>query len=108
MVKSKPPKNLYKYRKFNTSTLRLLGQAEVYYADPEMFNDPLDCRPVIRVDTDVQTLEKVCYRMLVLARGKEKALSSMNNHRYMSTEHGDFRKDETATYSYTQDLRQEI
>ena len=62
------PKKLYKYRKFNTSTLRLLSQAEAYYADPEVFNDLLDCRPVIRVDTDVPTLEKVCYRMLVRAR----------------------------------------
>ena len=104
----KLPRKLHKYRKFNTSTLRLLSQAEMYYADPEVFNDPLDCRPVIRVDTDVPTLEKVCYRMLVLARGKDKALASMNNHRYMSTEHGDFRKDEAAIYCYTQDLRREI
>ena len=109
MVKqSSPPKRLYKYRKFNTSTLRLLSQAEVYYADPEVFNDPLDCRPVIRIDTDVPALEKVCYRMLVLAQGKEKAVAAMSNHRYMSTEYGDFRKDERAAYCYTQDLRQEI
>jgi len=76
MVKeSKLPKKLYKYRKFNTSTLRLLSQAEVYCADPQTFNDPLDCRPVIRVDTDVPTLVKVRYRILVLARGKDKALA---------------------------------
>jgi hypothetical protein len=106
--KSKLPRKLYKYRKFNTSTLRLLSQAEVYYADPELFNDPLDCRPVIRVDTDVPTLEKVCYRMLVLAQDKEKALAAMSNHRYMSMQHGDFRKDEAAIQCYTQDLRQEI
>jgi hypothetical protein len=102
------PKKLYKYRKFDTSTLRLLSQGEVYYADPNDFNDPLDSRPVIRVDTDVPTLEKVCYRMLVLTRGKERALDSINNHRYMSEEYGDFRKDEPATNCYTQDLRQEI
>jgi hypothetical protein len=107
-MKPKLPRKLYKYRRFNTSTLRLLSQAEVYYADPELFNDPLDCRPVIRTDTEVPTLEKTCYRMLVLARGKEKALANMNNHRYMSTQHGDFRKDEAAIYCYTQDLRQEI
>jgi hypothetical protein len=104
----KLPKKLYKYRKFNASTLRLISQAETYYADPETFNDPLDCRPVIRVDTDVPTLEKVCYRMLVLARGKEKALKTMNNHRYMSTEHGDFRKDQPAIGCYTQDLQLEV
>jgi hypothetical protein len=107
-IESKLPKKLYKYRKFNASTLRLISQAEVYYANPEVFNDPLDCRPVILVDTDVPTLEKVCYRMLVLARGKGKALASMRNHRYMSTEYGDFRKDAAAIYCYTQNLREEI
>jgi hypothetical protein len=104
----KLPKKLYKYRKFNASTLRLISQGETFYADPDTFNDPLDCQPVIRVDTDLATLEKVCYRMLVLARGKEEALASMNNHRHMSTEHGDFRKDEPAIWAYTQDLRQAV
>lgn len=45
------PKKLYKYRPFNASTLRLLSQAETYYADPLKFNDPLNCKPVISVDT---------------------------------------------------------
>jgi hypothetical protein len=102
------PKKLYKFRKFNASTLRLISQGEVYYADPDVFNDPLDCRPVIRIDTDVPTIEKVCYRMLVLKRGKENALASMSNHRYLSEEYGDFRRDQPAIDCYTQDLKQEI
>ena len=104
----KLPRRLYKYRKFNASTLRLISQGEAYYADPRTFNDPLDCRPVIRIDTDVQALEKVCYRMLVLVHGKPRALDIMNNHRYLSTEYGNFRKDQAATDCYTEGLRQEI
>jgi hypothetical protein len=102
------PTRLYKYRKFNTSTLRLITKAESYYADPETFNDPLDCRPVIQLDTDTSTLEKVCYRMLVLVHDKKQALSTMTNFRYLSSEHGDYKKDQAATWSYTQGLRQEI
>lgn len=104
----KLPRRLYKYRTFNAFTLRLISQGEAYYADPETFNDPLDCRPVIRVDTDIKTLEKVCYRMLVLTHGKQATLNGMNNHRYMSTEYGDFRKDQPAMECYAENLRQEI
>jgi hypothetical protein len=102
------PKRLYKYRSFNANTLRILSRDEAYYANPTGFNDPLDCRPVVRVDTDLRMLEKLCYRMLVLLHGKEKAVACMNNHRYMSTEYGDFRIDEKAAYCYTEDLRQEV
>lgn len=102
------PRRLYKYRAFNANTLRLLNQAEIYYADPLHFNDPLDCRPVISVDTDVKTLEKLCYRMLVLASGKDRALTTMRNHRYMSTQYGNFCTDPEAARYYTADLQREI
>lgn len=105
---SQSPRRLYKYRRFNTATLRLLSQSEVYYADPAVFNDPLDCRPVVQIDTDVKTLEKVCYRMLVLAGNKQKALDRMEHHRYMSTQQGDFRKDSAAIDDYTESLRSEV
>jgi hypothetical protein len=105
---SRTPKYLYKYRSFNANTLRILSRDEAYYADPTAFNDPLDCRPVLNVDTDLRTLEKLCYRMLTLTYGKDKAVATMNNHRYMSTEYGDFRTDEKAAYCYTEDLKQEV
>jgi hypothetical protein len=103
-----PPRRLYKYRAFNANTLRLLSQAEIYYANPAHFNDPMDCRPVIEVDTDLKTLEKVCYRLLVLSRGKDAANACIQNHRYMSTEYGDYKTDPDAARSYTEDLRREI
>lgn len=102
------PKKLYKYRPFNVRTLRLLAEGESYYADPKSFNDPLDCRPVVSVDTDLTTLEKICYRMLVLARDKEKALARMGEHRYLSTQFGDYKIDPNATEFYVDSVRREV
>ena len=106
--KASAPKQLYKYREFNANTLRLLNQAETYYANPAQFNDPLDCKPVIAVDTDLSTLEKLCYRMLVLDRGKDTAVARIQNHRYISTQYGDYKTDPIATRYYTVALQSEI
>lgn len=108
MDKTSKPRRLYKYRAFNANTLRLLNQAEMYYANPAEFNDPLDCRPVIAVDTDLKTLERLCYRMLVLDRGRDAAIACMRNHRSISMEYGDYKADPDATRCYTEDLRREI
>lgn len=105
---SRAPKRLYKYRVFNVNTLRLLDQAEVYYANPNSFNDPLDSNPTVYVDTDLSTLEKLLYRMLLEKEGKEQAVQKMGNHRYMSTEYGDYKTDpETAAY-YTRRLASHV
>lgn len=99
MPKSYPPKRLYKYRAFNVNTLRLLSEAEVYYADPASFNDPLDSKPSIQIDTDRVTLEKLLYQILVKSVNKEYALKNIENHRYMSSQYGDYTTDfETEKY----------
>jgi hypothetical protein len=99
MPSSQAPKRLYKYRSFNVNTLRLLSEAEVYYASPSSFNDPLDSNPTIQIDVERPTLEKLLYAMLLSSVGKDEALKQIGNHRYMSTEHGDYRTDpETNEY----------
>lgn len=108
MSQSKLPQRLYKYRAFNVNTLRLLSQAEVYYANPATFNDPLDCSPTIQVDTNSSLLEKLCYKMLVAAYGRERALRDMGNHRYMSTEYGDYKVDPKAEAYYMRRLASDI
>lgn len=82
MPSSTPPNKLYKYRAYNVNTLRLLTHEKVYYADPISFNDPLDCNPTIQIgtDTDMTSLENLCYKMLVAAYGKDRALRDMQNH----------------------------
>lgn len=98
----KLPQCLYKYRAFNVNTLRMLTKAEVYYANPEAFNDPLDSKPSIQVDTDLQSLENLLRRMLVQARGQNVADRIINEHRYMST-----RASKGAEY-FTQSLANEV
>lgn len=57
------PKMLYKYRKFDLFSLKMLTNGTVYFSDPRNFNDPLDCKPEILVDVDLDSLEGLCMRM---------------------------------------------
>jgi hypothetical protein len=104
----KLPRYLYKYRAFDANALRQLDLAEVYYADPSKFNDPLDCNPTIQVDKDLQSLERLLSRMLVRSSSKENALAEIDNHRYMSTEYGDYKTDPVAKHYYTRRLADHV
>ncbi len=90
MSKSQLPKRLYKYRAFNVHTLRLLSEAEVYYADPSSFNDPLDSRPTIQIDAERTALENLLCRMLAMD-GNNEHQQVLEKHRYMCSEHGSYR-----------------
>lgn len=102
------PRKLYKYRSFDVYSLRLLSKAESYYANPRSFNDPLDCNPTIQVDTDRASIKRLCFRMLAVAHGKEEARKEMKNHRYMSTEYGDYKANPKVEKYYMQRLGSEI
>ena len=82
------PKKLYKYRRFDIYTLRCLSCAGVFYAHPDLFNDPLDSNPSIDVDVDLSTLEKVCFSLVEKRRGKGDAQRAIKNHRYSASQHG--------------------
>jgi len=91
------PRRLYKYRPFNVNSLRLLTEAEICYADPRRFNDPLDCNPTINVDVDRRALEHLCYQLLQdSGLNKEEAANIINERRYSSTEYGDYENDPDA------------
>lgn len=82
---------LFKYRKFDMFALRSITEAEVFYAQPTSFNDPMDCDPTIEVDVYRHTLERL-YRQLVLQRcGMAEAIREIRELRYLSSEYGDFR-----------------
>ena len=84
------PKKLYKYRPLKATTIAELESNVVYYANPKNFNDPLDCSPVINVDIDTQSLEKLCFAMLSKTQkgsGDSKAISKrIDKIRYYSNE----------------------
>lgn len=93
------PKKLCKYRSFGVRALRSITEAEVHYAKPRTFNDPLDCDPTFDVDVSRATLEKLLYRMLLRRFDKAEAVQKVNYLRYMSTEYGDYEtNNEVETY----------
>ncbi|MDB5440343.1 MAG: hypothetical protein JWM33_2770 [Caulobacteraceae bacterium] len=102
------PKKLYKYRPFDVRALRSLTEAEVHYAQPRTFNDPLDCDPTFDVDVGRVTLEKLYYRMLLRRMEKAKAAEKVGYLRYMSTEHGDYQTDKDVEGYLVQMLAREI
>jgi hypothetical protein len=86
---------LYKYRVFNTYVLECLTEATVYYSDPNAFNDhPLDCKPAIKVDTDLLSLERLYY-FLLLKTGfsEQQAQDEIFYLRYNSTAYRDYQED---------------
>lgn len=91
MSTPKYPRKLYKYRSFGANSLRLLSEAEVFYAKPQSLNDPLDCDPGLQIDTDLAPLEELCYRMLVAAKGEKNARAEIRRLRSMSAEPADYK-----------------
>lgn len=90
------PKKLYKYRAFGVRALRSLTEAEVHYAQPRTFNDPLDCDPTFDVDVGRTTLEKLLYRMLLRRMDGSKAAGEIGYLRYMSSEVGSYETNKEA------------
>ncbi|MBW6528512.1 DUF2971 domain-containing protein [Sphingomonas sp. RHCKR7] len=85
------PDKVYKYKPFGVNTLRAITEAEVFYAKPSTFNDPLDCDPTIDVDIDRRHLERLLYRMIVKRKNEDEARSEIGRLRYYASEHGDYR-----------------
>ena len=57
------PNKLFKYRKFDARTLRLITNQELYYANPRTFNDPLDCAFEVNVDIGLKELVALLKRV---------------------------------------------
>lgn len=85
------PDKLYKYRPFGVNSLRAITEAEVFYAKPSTFNDPLDCDPTIEMDIDRVRLERLLYRMLLKRKTEEEARNDIGYLRYLSSEYGDYK-----------------
>ena len=55
----RPPRRLYKYRDLTARTLDMVVGDKLHFADPSMFNDPLDTRPSLDVDVDESELGRI-------------------------------------------------
>jgi hypothetical protein len=58
------PERLYKYRSFSNLTLDMLIEDVIYFADPSLFNDPLDTKPTLSTDISAEVLERVLSQAL--------------------------------------------
>lgn len=90
------PAKLYKYRPFSVLSLRMITEAEVFYAQPKTFNDPLDCNPSFVADIGRLELEKTLYRLLRARLPKLEAWKEIDWNRHMSGEYGDYKTEPKA------------
>ncbi|WP_034455792.1 DUF2971 domain-containing protein [Buttiauxella noackiae] len=70
-MNNEKPTTLYKYKKFDTFTLDALVNDKVFLANPDTFNDPLDCKPhilddIFNTDELLEILEKMVYRKALI------------------------------------------
>jgi hypothetical protein len=84
---------LYKYRPFSVNSLRMITEAEVFYARPSSFNDPMDCDPTIEVDIGRASLEKLLFKLFLQTRDRDTASRDVGYLRYLSSEHGNYLTD---------------
>lgn len=49
----------YRYRRFNTNTLAELCNDALYFSHPGDFNDPMDCKPTVECDSDLEELRQL-------------------------------------------------
>ncbi len=61
---TKIPPLVYRFQKFSSITIDALCHDELYFADPESFNDPLDCQPVVRSSSDLKTLRQILFKLI--------------------------------------------
>jgi hypothetical protein len=65
------PQSLFKYTGFSERLLDLLCRGSIYYADPAVFNDPLDCQPVVVPDVPNSRLKQILAQLVFRRLEKE-------------------------------------
>ncbi len=61
----KLPKKFYRYQRLDGITIKSLCHDELYFSNPDAFNDPLECKPTIVSDSDNKTLFKLLDILIV-------------------------------------------
>jgi hypothetical protein len=63
----------HKYCPFDVFALRRLIEAKTFYCEAKNFNDPLDCKPNIKIDVDLKSLESLYAKFLLRTHSMEEA-----------------------------------
>ncbi len=53
------PEKIYRYRSFSELTIDSLCMDQLYFANPISFNDPMDCQPTIKSDSNNDELKAI-------------------------------------------------
>ncbi|MCD8522585.1 MAG: DUF2971 domain-containing protein [Saccharospirillaceae bacterium] len=71
-----PIETVYKYRCFSPLTIDSLCRDKLFFASPETFNDPLDCKPTLEIDSTSTDLKKLLFELIRL-RTHAETIASM-------------------------------
>ncbi len=63
MTNTKPQK-IYRYQPFDALSIDALCHDQLYFSDPLNFNDPLDCKPAVKQDSDKITLRNILVSLI--------------------------------------------
>ena len=75
-MSSEQPRKIYRYQRFSVMTVESLCHDQLHFADPDAFNDPLECQPTVESDSDRDTLRLVLTE-LIRRRVESEALASL-------------------------------
>jgi hypothetical protein len=60
----KQPRTVYKFRALSHRTLGAICTDQLYFSQPSSLNDPFECAPVLRIDSDIDTLRGLLQKMV--------------------------------------------
>jgi hypothetical protein len=58
------PRTVYKYRRFSAQSLSALCEDQLYYSTAEALNDPFECAPSLRNESDLTTLRALLTKLV--------------------------------------------
>lgn len=58
------PNTVYRYRSFSASTVEMLCNDVLFFANPVTFNDPFDCSPFVDVDSGTLRLQAILQQLI--------------------------------------------
>lgn len=100
-VRNSPePKYLYKYTPFSSNSLGPLCRTEVFYSDPEKFNDPFDSKLFIHNDVGDEFYTKLWIQVLSKITTRVEIQNIHAKAAYESSEYGSWKSNETAKTVY--------
>lgn len=72
------PRKVFRFQRFSAKTIEALCHDQLYFSDPSLFNDPLDCKPSVEADLKNKELRLLLSEQ-IKRRVEQEALLSIKN-----------------------------